>query len=69
MQFFALIQLLLKIFGLWEQFQNWYDEKKTADKQKQNQERNKAVDEQKKAENEEEFDKNQDTIVRTLPKP
>lgn len=66
-QFFAVVQLLLKLIGLWEQFLSWSDAKRIADAEQNRQERNAAVDEQKTAKTEEDFDKAQDSIVNHIP--
>lgn len=64
---FAVIQLLLKAIGLWEQFLDYAEKQKIAEAEKRNQDRNKAVDEQKNAKTEEEFDRAQDKIVDNSP--
>lgn len=66
---FAIVQLILKLFGAWEQFLDYADKQRIADAEKRNQDRNKAVDEQKKAQTEEEFDRAQDKIVGANPPP
>jgi hypothetical protein len=48
-QIFLVIQLLLKLFGLWEQFLEWGDKKRAADAEARAQEREKAIEDAKKA--------------------
>ena len=67
-QIFAVIQLVLKLIGLWEQFLDFTDKARIAEGQKRTQEREKAVDEPAGAISEEDFDKAQDTITGTKPK-
>ncbi len=68
-QIFLAIQFLLKLFGLWEEFQNFQDKQKIADAEKNKQDRDNAINEQKNAKDETEFDKDQAVIVDKLPKP
>lgn len=69
LQIFAVIQLLLKLIGLWEQFSQWTIDKAIADREERKQARDKAVDAQQKAQTEEEFNRAQDEITRNLPRP
>lgn len=66
--FFALVQLLLKLIGLWEQFLDWSDKKRIADAEINRQEREKAVDDQSKASSEKEFDDAQSRIIDHKPR-
>jgi hypothetical protein len=66
---FAFIQLLLKLFGLWEQFSDWTIKQAIAKREERRQDRDKAVDQQQNAQTEEEFDKAQETISHNLPRP
>lgn len=68
-QIFAIIQLVLKLIGLWEQFSQWTIDKATADREERRQTRDAAVAAQQKATDEAEFDKAQDDIARNLPRP
>lgn len=68
-QIFAVIQLVLKLIGLWEQFLDYSDKARVAEGQKNTQEREKAVDELEKAETEDEFDKAQSKIIDHKPRP
>lgn len=65
---FAIVQIILKLFGAWEQFLDWSDKKRLAEAAENTQEREKAVDEQKKAEDEKAFDDAQSGIVGTKPR-
>jgi hypothetical protein len=64
---FAIIQLLLKLFGLWDQFRNYLDAAYTAEAEKKRQEIEKGVEEMLKAETDEEIWNAQDRITRNLP--
>ncbi len=66
-QIFAVIQLLLKLVGLWEAFLSWSDKARLAEAAQNTQEREKAVDQQKGAQNEDDFDRAQDDIVNHRP--
>lgn len=66
---FSIIQLLLKLIGLWEQFMDWSDAKRIADAEKNRQDRDKAVDDAVKAQTEQEFDEAQSRIADSLPRP
>lgn len=68
-QFFAIIQVILKLFGLWEGFLSWSDKKKIADQEKNKQDRDKALEDLKNAQTEEEFNKAQSGVVDHIPKP
>ncbi len=64
---FSIIQLILSLIGIWDQFLSWSDAKRLADASKNTQDRNTAVDDQKEATSEDQFDKDQDTIVNHKP--
>lgn len=66
---FAAIEAILKLIGLWEQFQAWYDAKKVADRTDESQKLNQAVDDIKNAKSEDDFDKAQSAITSHLPRP
>lgn len=68
-QVFAVIQLILKLIGLWEDFLSWSDKKRIADAEVNRQEREKAVDKQKDAEDEKTFDDAQSEIINHKPSP
>lgn len=68
-QIFVVIELLLKLFGIWESFLSYSDQKRIADGQKNTQDRNDALDKEKNASTEDEFDKAQDGVVSHIPKP
>lgn len=64
---FGVIQILLSLFGLWDQFMNWSDAKRLADHEAKTQNLNQAVDAQKAAQTEQDFEKDQTDIVNNLP--
>lgn len=64
---FSIIQLILQLLGLWDQFMSWSDAKRLADASQNTQSRNAAVDDQKGATSEDQFDKDQDTIINHKP--
>lgn len=66
-QIFAVIELALKLVGLWEDFLGYTDKKRISDAEKNREERDKAVDDQKKAQDEAQFDKDQSDIVNHNP--
>lgn len=66
-QIFAVIELILKLIGLWDGFMSYVDKKRIADEAQKTADRNKAVDEQKNAKSEDDFDKAQDDIIRNKP--
>jgi hypothetical protein len=68
-QIFTAIQLLLKLFGLWEAFSQWTVDKAIADRNERKQERDKAVDAEQNAQTEQEFNDAQDKLTRNLPRP
>lgn len=66
-QIFVVIELILKLIGLWDGFLSYVDQKRIADDAEKTAKRNKAVDDQKSAASEDDFDKDQDTIVGNKP--
>jgi DNA-binding transcriptional regulator GbsR (MarR family) len=64
---FALIQLLLKLFGLWDQFRNYADTQFKKEIEERRQAREKAIEDLKNAKTEEEFDEAQERIARNSP--
>lgn len=68
-QIFAVIELVLKLIGLWEQFSAYTIQKSIADRAERKQQRDRAVDKQQTAQTEDEFDKAQDDISRNMPRP
>ena len=68
-QIFAIVALLLKVFGLWEQFGQYMDDKREKERVARDQARDAAVDKQKEAQTEEDFDKAQDAIAGNTPRP
>lgn len=68
-QAFAILEFILTLFGLWDQFLGYVDKKRVADAAQNRQDREKAIDDQKNAKTEGDFDKAQDGIVLHLPKP
>jgi hypothetical protein len=66
-QIFLIIQILMRAFGLWDQFISWSDAQREKDRIEQDQKRNAAVDQQSNAQSEADFDKSQDTIVGNKP--
>lgn len=68
-QIFLLIEVILRLFKLWDSFGTFVDDKREKDRIERDQARDKAVDKQKNAQTEEEFDRLQDDIARNSPKP
>lgn len=68
-QIFLLIEVILRLFKLWDSFGTFVDDKREKDRIERDQARDKAVDKQKNAQTEEEFDKAQDDIARNSPRP
>lgn len=66
-QIFAVIELLLKLIGLWGQFSDYVDKKRTAEAEERRQRRDQAVDDLKNAKTEEEFNEAQSRIVNNPP--
>lgn len=64
---FSIIELILKLIGLWNGFLNYVDKKRIADAEKNRQEREKAVDQLKGAKSEEDFDRAQSDVVIRKP--
>lgn len=68
-QIFLLIEVILRLFKLWDSFGTFVDDKREKDRIERDQARDKAVDKQKNAQTEEQFDKAQDDIARNSPRP
>ena len=64
---FLLIELLLKLIGLWEQFSSYVQAQKLIEDEEKRQRREKAIEDSKKAETDEEIWKSQDGIVDNSP--
>lgn len=68
-QIFLLIEVILRLFKLWDSFGLFIDDKREKERVARDQARDKAVDEQKNAQTEEDFDRLQDDIVGNSPRP
>jgi hypothetical protein len=66
-QLFALIQLVLRFFKLWDQFQDFSMAERLKENEERRQRLEKAVEDQKNAQTEDEFDRAQDEITKNLP--
>lgn len=66
---FALIELILGLLKLKDQFFDWYTEKHSAEIEKRAQKRDQAVDQSKKAETDDDIWKSQEDIVNNSPQP
>lgn len=66
---FAIIELILKLFRLWDGFIDYSDQKRRAAREAAKQARDKGVDDSKKADTDEDIWNSQDEIVRSTPKP
>lgn len=66
---FATIELVLKLIGLYDQFMDYSDKKRAAEREKRAQDRDDAIDKQQNAKDEDEFDKAQEEINRNHPAP
>jgi hypothetical protein len=66
-QIFAIIQLLLKLFGLWESFCNYTDKLRAAEAAAKTERREKAVDDATKAKTAEEAWDAEERIVANKP--
>lgn len=66
-QIFLLIEVILRLFKLWDSFGTFVDDKREKDRIERDQARDKAVDKQKNAQTEEEFDSSQGKIVKNKP--
>ncbi len=64
---FSAIILLLKLFGLWEQFADYIDKARIAETEARRQRREKALDDLKNTKTEEDFDKAQSDVVNNPP--
>ena len=68
-QIFLAIELLMRLFNLWDEFGSYVDAKREKDRVERDQKRSAAIDKQKNAESEADFDKAQSDIVDNLPRP
>jgi len=66
---FAVVQMILRLFKLWDQFLDWSDAQRAAEIEKRQQDRAKAIEDSKKAESDEEIWDSQDRIVDSRPRP
>jgi hypothetical protein len=66
---FLLIELIMRLFKLWDQFVDYADEKRKAEVEKRRQDRAKAIEDSKKAESDEDIWKSQEDIVKHRPRP
>lgn len=67
--FWALIQVIKALFGLWSDFKEWQRVQKAKEDAARHDELVKGVDEAKKAETEDDIWKSQEDITNNLPKP
>lgn len=66
---FLAIQLVLRLFKLWDSFLVYADEARERERLERDRKRDAAVDKQKHSQTEEEFDKAQDDIAGNRPRP
>ena len=66
-QVFALIQIVLKAFNLWDAYLAHLDQVREAERVERDLARSKAVDQQANAKSEDEFDQAQDIIAGRKP--
>ena len=66
-QIFAVIELILRLFKLWDQFLSFMDEKHSAELEKKRQAREAAVDRSKVDQSDDDIFKDQTDIVNNLP--
>ncbi len=66
---FALIQIVLRAFGLWDAYLVHLDQVREAERIERARKHDKAIDDSKKAETDEEIWDAQDRIVDTKPRP
>lgn len=64
---YSIIQLVLQLFGLWDQFLSYSDKQRLAEDEAKTEARNKAVDDSKTATDDTQIWKDQDTITRNKP--
>jgi hypothetical protein len=64
---FSLIQLILKLLNLWDQFSNWMQVERQIENKEKEKRRNEAIDKSKTAETDEDIWNAQDGIVDNLP--
>jgi hypothetical protein len=69
-QIFTLIELVFKLFGLWDGFVQYIDDKRSAEREANAQARDAAIEESKKeGKSDDDVFKNQGDIVSHLPQP
>jgi hypothetical protein len=66
-QIFAVVELILKAFQIWDAFLSYMDAKHSADLEIKRQAREAAIDKSKVDENDDDLFKDQDSIVRNMP--
>ncbi len=66
---FAVIELILKLIGLWDQFLSYSDAKRAADAAAKQAALNKAVDASAGANSDDDIFKNQTDVVNNMPRP
>ncbi len=64
---YSVIQLILKLFGLWDDFLDYSDNQRKIAADKKQQDLEKAVDQSTKAETDDEIWKSQDDITKNMP--
>jgi hypothetical protein len=65
--FFAVIQLILKAFQVWDAFMLWMSDNYSKEMEIRRQKRDQAIEDSKKAETDDEIWKSQDDISRNPP--
>jgi hypothetical protein len=66
---FLLIELVMRLFKLWDQFADYTEESRKAEVEKRRQDRAKAIEDSKKAESDDDIWKSQEDIVKHRPRP
>lgn len=66
-QIFAIIQVVLKLIGLWDQFLDWSDQKRVAEAEERRQKREQAISDLDKAKTDEDIFNEQTKIVNNKP--
>jgi hypothetical protein len=60
---FLVIEFILKLFGLWKQFENWFDARRIAENEERRQRRELALEDLKNATTPEEIEDAQKRLV------
>lgn len=69
-QVFLVIEFIMRLFRIYDDFMAWSDQKRSAELEERKQKRDAAVNEQQKPDiTEEEFDRLQKVISDSLPRP